>query len=68
MEAMKRMEPRVWVGMRARANACAQRKEPVVLISSVRFHSSVVMSSACVHPTNPAKQHKIFTGPNFSVN
>ena len=67
MDAIKRMEPRVRVGIRALANACAQRKDPVVLISSVRFHSPAGMSSACVHPTTPAKQHSIFTGPSFSV-
>lgn len=64
---MKRMEPRVLVGIRALANACAHRNEPVVLISSVRFHSAGAMSSACVHPTTPAKQHSIFTGPSSAV-
>ena len=34
-----------------RAAACAERKEPVVLISSLLFHSEDDMSMACVHPT-----------------
>ena len=55
----------VWDGKAAyRAAACAERKEPVVLISSLLFHSEGVMSIACVHPTTPAKQHSISTLPN----
>lgn len=45
------------------AAACAQRKLPVVLTSSVRLHSSALISNACVHPTTPAKQHKISSPP-----
>lgn len=47
-----------------RAAACAERKEPVVLISNLLFHSEADMSIACVHPTTPAKQHSISTLPN----
>lgn len=47
-----------------RATACAERKEPVVLISSLLFHSEADMSMACVHPTTPAKQHSISTLPS----
>ena len=48
-------------GWTHRAAACAERKEPVVLISSRLFHSVGDMSMACVHPTTPAKQHSIST-------
>ena len=55
----------MWDGKAAyRAAACAERKEPVVLISNLLFHSAGVMSIACVHPTTPAKQHSISTLPN----
>ena len=47
-----------------RAAACADRKEPVVLISSRLFHSEGDISIACVHPTTPAKQHSISTPPS----
>ena len=41
------------------AAACAQRNEPVVLMSRVRRHSSGLMSIACVQPTTPAKQQRM---------
>ena len=47
-----------------RAAACAERKEPVVLMSNLLFHSEGDMSIACVHPTTPAKQQSISTLPN----
>ena len=47
-----------------RAAACAERKEPVVLMSSLLFHSEGVISIACVQPTTPAKQHSMSTLPS----
>ncbi len=47
-----------------RAAACAERKDPVVLISSLLFHSEDDMSMAWVQPTTPAKQHRISTLPS----
>ena len=52
------------VGGTYRAAACAERKEPVVLISSLLFHSEDDISMACVHPTTPAKQHNMSTLPS----
>lgn len=46
------------------ATACAQKNAPVVLTSSVRFHSSGVISTACWQPTTPAKHIKISTLPS----
>ena len=46
--------------------ACAHRKPPVVLTSSVRRHSCSLRSIACSQPTIPAKQASMSTEPNFS--
>ena len=50
-----------------RAAAWAERKEPVVLISNLLFHSEADISMACVQPTTPAKQHSISTLPSSEV-
>ena len=47
-----------------RAAAWAQMKDPVVLMSRVRFHAAISMLTACSHPTTPAKQHRMFILPN----
>lgn len=49
------------------ATACAQSQLPVVLMSSVRFHSLRHSSSACVHATTPAKHNNISTLPSSDV-
>ncbi len=43
-------------GSSHRAKACAFKKDPVVLMSSARFHSFAVISTACEQPTTLAKQ------------
>ena len=49
------------------ATACAHKNAPVVLTSNTRRHSSARMSTACTHPTTPAKQHRISTLPNSAA-
>lgn len=50
---------RIW-----RATACAQRNEPVRLMSCTRRHSAAGISIACVQPTTPAKQHSMSMLPS----
>lgn len=45
------------------AAACAQRKEPVVLMSMTFLHWSAVISMAWMQPTIPAKQRRISSEP-----
>lgn len=45
------------------AAACAQRKEPVMLISTTRLNSLAVASREGTQPTTPAKQQRMFMLP-----